>query len=87
MKKLFFCVCSIALVLFNACSEKSGLVKYDVTGTTPTDTTIYLIDRLDDAHLDSVVAKDGKFAFSGEREVFTSICTHVRSAYQRDVFQ
>ncbi len=80
MKKLFFCVCSIALVLFNACSEKSGQVKYDVTGTAPTDTTIYLIDRLDDAHLDSVVAKDGKFAFSGEREKSSLLYVHMSGA-------
>ena len=69
MKKLFFCVCAtIALILFNACSEKNGQVRYNIMGTAPADTTIYLVDRLIDAPIDSVVAKDGKFSFSGEQE-------------------
>lgn len=71
MKKLFiFCLLALGLVSYTGCSKTGGNGECHISGVVPDQTKagkkIFLVpvDGIQDAaHVDSVVIKDGKFAF------------------------
>ena len=73
MKKLFLW----AVLVTAAMPSMAQKVKYSVSGTYANNgEKIYLIDKLKDAAIDSVVVSGGKFSFNGtaEKDAFMGVC-------------
>ena len=69
MKKISLWMFAAILIICGACTNASEKkVKYAVSGTTPADEMVYLIDRLTNEPIDSIKASNGKFEFSGEQD-------------------
>jgi thiol-disulfide isomerase/thioredoxin len=68
MKKLSYVLLAIAAAGILACSQNQ--VKYDVTGkNAPEDgATVFLIDQISSAHIDSTVVANGAFRMTGKAE-------------------
>ena len=72
MKKLFL----LAVLVVAAMPSMAQKVKYSVSGTYANDgKKIYLIDKLTDGAIDSVVVSGGKFSFNGtaEKDAFMAV--------------
>ena len=65
------------LMLCSACSDKGGQVEYVITGTTPDDAMVYLVDRLTNNLVDSAQAQNGQFTMTGRLEKNAMLAVHL----------
>ena len=69
MKKISLWMFAAILIICGACTNANQKkVKFAVSGTTPADEMVYLIDKLTEERIDSIKASDGKFEFNGEQD-------------------